>query len=100
MQDAHSAILLTGIKRFIGLENQCLVFEGPFYIKKMNTKEIHGDMVETLCEDTVSYSTAKKWVTSFSPLLHRLILDHDIIFLFFDNIEKIQEKLKLRFEYF
>ena len=27
-------------------------------------------------------------------LLHRLFLDHDIIFLFLDNIEKIQEKFK------
>ena len=29
--------------------------------------------------------------TLFSPLLHRLFLDH---FLFLDSIEKIQEKLK------
>ena len=30
---------------------------------------------------------------SFNPLLHRLFLDHDIIFYFLDNIEKIQEKI-------
>ena len=35
-----------------------------------------------------------------NPLLHRLFLDHDIIFLFLDKIEKIQEKFKLSFEYF
>ena len=29
-----------------------------------------------------------------NPLLHRLFLDHDIIFLFLDNMEKIQEKVK------
>ena len=34
------------------------------------------------------------------PLLHRLFLDHDIIFLVLDCIEKIQEKLNLNFEYF
>ena len=32
----------------------------------------------------------------FNPLLHRLFLDHDI----FRQIEKIQEKIKLSFEYF
>ena len=30
---------------------------------------------------------------AINPLLHRLFLDHDIIFLFLDNIEKNQEKL-------
>ena len=34
-----------------------------------------------------------------NPLLHWLFLDHDIIFLFLDKIEKIQEKFKLSFEY-
>ena len=34
-----------------------------------------------------------------NTLLHRLFLDHDIIFLFLDNIEKMQEKLKFSFEY-
>ena len=34
---------------------------------------------------------------SFNPLLQRLILDNDIIFLFLDNIEKFQEKFKLKF---
>ena len=29
-------------------------------IKGMNTKEIHNDMVKTLCEDSPSYSTVKK----------------------------------------
>ena len=38
-------------------------------------------------------------LTILNPLLHRLFLDHDII-PFFDNIEKIHEKIKLRFEYF
>ena len=32
-----------------------------------------------------------------NPLLHMLFLDHDIIFLFLDNVEKIQEKFKLKF---
>ena len=35
-----------------------------------------------------------------NPLLHRLFLDHDIIFLSLDNIEKHQEKFRLSFEYF
>ena len=28
----------------------------------------------------------------FNPLLHRLFLDHDIIFLFLDNIKKSRKK--------
>ena len=32
---------------------------------------------------------------AFNPLLHRLFLDHDIIFWFLDNIGKIKEKIKL-----
>ena len=39
-------------------------------------------------------------MTYVSPLLHGLFLDRDIIFLFLDNIEKIQEKFKFSFEYF
>ena len=35
-----------------------------------------------------------------NALLHRLFLDHDIIFYFLDNIEKIQEKFKPSFEHF
>ena len=35
-----------------------------------------------------------KFCCFFNPLLHRLFLDHDIIFYFIDNIEKIQEKFK------
>ena len=37
---------------------------------------------------------------SNNPLVHGLFLDYDIIFYFLDNIEKNQEKFKLRFEYF
>ena len=37
---------------------------------------------------------------SLTPLLHRLFLDQDIIFLFLNTIEKILEKFKLSFEYF
>ena len=32
---------------------------------------------------------------SFNPLLHRLFLDHDIIFNFLDTIDKIKENLSL-----
>ena len=34
------------------------------------------------------------------PLLHRLFLDHDIIFYYLDNFEKVEEKFKVSFEYF
>ena len=34
--------------------------------------------------------------SQLNPLLHRLFLDHDIIL---GNIEKIQEKFKISFEY-
>ena len=36
----------------------------------------------------------------FDPLLHKLFLDHDIIFYFLDNIKKIQEKFKLSLNIF
>ena len=41
---------------------------------------------------------AAKVILFFNPLLHWLFLDHDIIVLFLDNIEKKnQEKFKLSF---
>ena len=36
------------------------------HIKGMKTKEIHDDMVKTLCEDgSPSYSTEREWLTDF-----------------------------------
>ena len=38
--------------------------------------------------------------STINLFLDRIFLDRDIIFLFLDNIEKIQQKFKLGFEHF
>ena len=54
----------------------------------------------SLYDHTMSFMGGPSSLMCFNPILHRLFLDHDIIFQFLDNMEKNQEKCKLSFEYF
>ena len=46
------------------------------HIQGMNTKEIHDDMVKTLCEESSSYSTVKRWIADFKKAMRALMMLH------------------------
>ena len=59
-----------------------------------------GRKVRAISSSQHTFTHIVNWNFTFNPLLNRLFLDHDIIFLYLDNIGKNQEKFKLSFEYF
>ena len=79
------------------LERTLVSAVGPCLTAKKITKKFVKQLVKVACIKCAFDA----FCLFLNTLLHRLFLDHDIIFfLFLDNTEKIQEKFRLSFEYF